>query len=155
MGGMLLAFTAFAQDRDAQVNQVLNAWHQAAAQADFDTYFGLMSPESIFVGTDATEHWGYEAFKAYAKPYFDAGRAWSFTPLQRHIYGHGDVVWFDELLDTQMGSCRGSGVLRKIDGSWKIEHYVLSLTVPNEEVGKVIPLKAAQDSLLLREYQKP
>jgi hypothetical protein len=32
------------------------------------------------------------------------------------------------LLNTQMKICRGSGVLVKIDGEWKIKHYVLSMT---------------------------
>ena len=32
--------------------------------------------------------------------------------LERHIYTSksGDFIWFDELLDTWMGACRGSGV---------------------------------------------
>jgi hypothetical protein len=38
------------------------------------------------------------------------------------------TAWFDELLNTQMKICRGSGVLVKIDGKWKIKHYVLSMT---------------------------
>jgi hypothetical protein len=31
-----------------------------------------------------------------------------------------------------MKICRGSGLV-KIDGKWKIKHYVLSMTVPNEK----------------------
>jgi hypothetical protein len=41
------------------------------------------------------------------------------------------MAWFDEL-STQMKICRGSGVLVKIGNDWKIKHYVLSMTVPNE-----------------------
>jgi hypothetical protein len=37
-------------------------------------------------------------------------------------------------LSTQMKICRGSGVLVKIGNDWKIKHYVLSMTVPNENV---------------------
>jgi hypothetical protein len=31
-----------------------------------------------------------------------------------------------------MKICRGSGVVVKIDGKWKIKHYVLSMTIPNK-----------------------
>jgi hypothetical protein len=31
---------------------------------------------------------------------------------------------------TQMKICRGSGVVEKINGIWKVKQYVLSVTVP-------------------------
>jgi hypothetical protein len=53
-----------------------------------------------------------------------------FTALERHIYFFdktGKTAWFDELLNTQMKICRGSGVLvKKIGQEWKIKQYVLS-----------------------------
>ncbi len=51
------------------------------------------------------------------------------------------MVWFDELLDTWMGTCRGSGVLEKNNKEWKIKQYVLSVTIPNDSIQKVIKLK--------------
>jgi hypothetical protein len=47
-------------------------------------------------------------------------KAWSFA-LERHIYFDktGKTAWFDELLNTQMKICRGSGVLVKIGQSGK------------------------------------
>src|SRR6187402_298890 len=68
-----------------EITRVLNAWHKAAAEAKFDAYFDLMTTDAIFVGTDPTEHWDYEAFKTYARPYFDKGKAWNFTPIRRNI----------------------------------------------------------------------
>ena len=53
-----------------------------------------------------------------------------------------------------MKLCRGSGVLKKIDGQWKIAHYVLSIAVPNEHVGELIKLKKQKDSLLLIDLKK-
>jgi len=106
-----------------------------------------MTKEGVFVGTDAGEHWENKAFKSFSKPYFNAGKAWSFTSLERHIYQNDSAVWFDELLDTQMGICRGSGVLEIEDGQWKIAHYVLSIAVPNDQVSKLLELKKAQDSI--------
>ena len=49
------------------------------------------------------------------------------------------MAWFDELLDTHMKICRGSGVLvDQGNGQWKIKHYVLSMTVPNENVDEIV-----------------
>ncbi len=149
-GAFLTIGTTHGQKK--QIDSVLNAWHRAASEADFDVYFGLMTTDAVFIGTDATENWNLEEFKTYAKPHFDRGRAWSFQPVERHIYldETARFAWFDELLDTQMKLCRGSGVLREVDGDWKIAHYVLSIAVPNDNVNELINLKKASDSLLLK-----
>ena len=134
-----------------KIGHVLDQWHKAAAEADFEAYFELMTPHSIFIGTDATENWAYQEFKDFSKPYFDRGKAWSFTAVERNIFLSEDkkLAWFDELLDTQMKLCRGSGVLQKQDdGSWKIAHYVLSIAIPNDNVKTVIELKKEKDSIL-------
>ena len=62
--------------------------------------------------------------------------------------------WFDELLNTQMKICRGSGVLLKVGNEWKIQHYVLSMTVPNEEVNAAIKIKAPIEDVLIAKLQK-
>ncbi|QHI37819.1 hypothetical protein IMCC3317_32020 [Kordia antarctica] len=133
-----------------EINIVLDAWHKAAADADFDAYFSKMTADAIFIGTDATENWENAAFKEFSKPYFDKGKAWSFTALERNVFisEYGDIAWFDELLDTQMELCRGSGVLKKVDDTWKISHYVLSIAIPNDNVPEVIKLKKENDSIV-------
>ena len=138
------------------IHEVLDAWHKAAAEADFQTYFDLMGEQSVFIGTDAMENWQRDAFEAFSKPYFDQGKAWSFKARERNIYtsDDGSIAWFDELLDTWMGTCRGSGVLAKQDNSWKIRHYVLSITIPNEEIEPVIALKKTKDSLIQKEIKR-
>lgn len=140
----------------ANINSTLDAWHKAAAEAKFDTYFNLMAEESIFIGTDATENWDKKAFMAFAKPYFDKGKAWSFTALERHIYfdASGKTAWFDELLNTQMKICRGSGVLIKVGKEWKIKHYVLSMTIPNDNTDEVIKVKAPIEDKLIDTLKK-
>ncbi|WP_452227139.1 nuclear transport factor 2 family protein [Lacinutrix cladophorae] len=132
-----------------EIHTNLDAWHKAAANAKFDAYFNLMTKDGVFIGTDATENWQNEAFRTFSKPYFDKGKAWSFTALERNIYISEDkkIAWFDELLDTQMEICRGSGVLRLEDNTWKIAHYVLSITIPNNTVNEVITIKKEFDSL--------
>jgi ketosteroid isomerase-like protein len=149
------AFTVINTDEGKdkeKINSTLDAWHKAAAEAKYNDYFDLMTEDAVFIGTDATENWNKTQFQAFAKPFFDKGKAWSFTAVERHIYFDktGEVAWFDELLKTQMKICRGSGVLVKIGGKWKIKHYVLSMTVPNDNVEEVVKIKAAiEDQLLI------
>jgi hypothetical protein len=129
----------------SEINLVLNNWHKAAADANFNSYFDAMADDAIFIGTDATENWNKPAFIQFAKPYFDKGKAWNFTSLERNIYFSSDkkTAWFDELLNTQMKICRGSGVL-VVDknGNWKIKHYVLSMTIPNDHTDEVVKIKS-------------
>jgi hypothetical protein len=114
-----------------------------------------MTPKGVFIGTDATENWQNEAFRTFSKPYFDKGKAWDFKLLQRNIYINeaGNTAWFDELLDTQMKICRGSGVLIKVGNDWKIAHYVLSMTVPNETTSEVIKIKDKIESALIEKLK--
>jgi len=117
------------------VETVMDDWHNAAAEADFDRYFGdFADSSSIFMGTDATERWTVSEFKAYSKPYFDQGRAWNFTPVIRNVYisENGETAWFDEELSTpNLGPSRGTGVLVLQEGGWKIAHYNLTVPIPN------------------------
>ncbi|MGZ9735021.1 nuclear transport factor 2 family protein [Flavobacterium sp. GNP002] len=137
------------------INSTLDAWHKAAADANYNDYFSLMTDDAVFIGTDATENWNKTAFQAYSKPHFDKGKAWSFTALERHIYFDetGKTAWFDELLDTQMKICRGSGVLIKIGKEWKIKHYVLSMTIPNDNSNEVIKVKASIEDAMIKKLQ--
>lgn len=151
---ILLSFLCIAQclclsAQKNAINTSLNQWHKAAEEANFDNYFGFMASDAVFVGSDATEVWSYDEFKSFSKPYFDDGKAWSFTPIERHIYISDDkqMAWFDETLNSShMGVCRGSGVLEKQEGNiWKIKHYVLSLAIPNTHVAEIVKLKRTLD----------
>jgi hypothetical protein len=133
--------------------QSIDAWHSAAATAQFDDYFHLMTDDGVFIGTDATENWQLDEFKAFSKPYFDKGKAWSFTAIERHVYSHDNLVYFDELLDTQMGICRGSGVMKWQDSKWKIAHYVLSIAVPNDMVASLTQMKQQWDNDYIKELK--
>ena len=140
----------------AAIVKTLNNWHKAAAEAKLDSYFSFMTSDAVFIGTDPTENWQHEAFRTFAKPYFDKGKAWSFTPVQRNVYVSDakDMAWFDELLDTpNMKICRGSGVLKKQNGKWKIAHYVLSIAIPNEKTDETVKLKTDYDNALLQKLQ--
>ena len=140
---MLLLFVGLLAghlDAKADINKVLDTWHLAAAKADEETYFGHLSDDSIFLGTDATERWDKTAFRKFAHPHFAKGKAWTFEATRRGVQlsKDGKLAWFDEDLKTQgLGPCRGSGVLRLDDGAWKIVHYNLTLTIPNERLAEV------------------
>lgn len=143
-------------DSKDQINSTLDAWHKAAADARYNDYFSLMAEDAVFIGTDATENWNKSAFQAYAKPHFDKGKAWRFTALERHIFFDktGKIAWFDELLNTQMKICRGSGVLVKIGQEWKIKQYVLSMTIPNDNSKEVITIKSVLEDPLIKNLEQ-
>jgi hypothetical protein len=138
-----------------EIGAMLDAFNIAAAKADFNAYFDYFADESTFIGTDATEVWSKKEFMVWAKPYFDKKRTWNFTALKRNIYfsKDGKIAWFDELLDTQMKICRGSGVVEKVNGQWKVKQYVLSVTVPNEVVDKVVAEKTAIEDVLIQQLK--
>lgn len=164
----LLLFLIFFQTISAQkinnidlekskITQVLDDLNKYASEANFQKYFNLYAEESTFIGTDAKEIWNKKQFMDFAKPFFDRGKAWNFKSLKRNITFSKDMkyAWFDELLDTQMKICRGSGVLEKIKGTWKIKQYVLSMTIPNENVDEVVKIKSTlEDDLIQKLKQK-
>lgn len=145
---------ANAQDKET-INLTLNNWHKAACEANFDNYYDVLTDDAVYIGTDATEYWTKAAFKNFAKPYFDKGKAWCFSVLERHVYFSKDLktAWFDELLNTQMKICRGSGVLIKIKNGWKIKQYVLSMTIPNESTASVIKIKSDIENPLIEKLK--
>lgn len=135
------AATAVGADDSSRVAQTLNDFHQAAAQAEGERYFAHFAPGAIFLGTDASERWTLAEFKAFAQPYFEQGKGWTYLVKSRHIYFSEDqnTAWFDEMLENESyGICRGSGVLIKREGVWKIAQYNLSIPIPNALAKQVV-----------------
>ena len=130
----------------AAVERVLDDWHEAASKADGQRYFGHMTSDAIFLGTDASERWTQAEFRAYAEPYFARGQGWTYEPRERHVFlAPGGTAWFDERLwNAKYGECRGSGVLRREGVEWRIAHYNLSFPIPNEVVPKLLELLAGR-----------
>ena len=134
------------------LDSLVDAWHVAAATADSAAFFGAMSADGVYLGTDASERWLRDEMAAWAAPFFRRDTAWSFTPRERHwtLSADGQVAWFDEHLDSWMGTVRGSGVLTRRPGAkppldrgedpgppWLLRHYNLALAVPNERMDAV------------------
>ncbi|WP_262146989.1 nuclear transport factor 2 family protein [Chryseobacterium foetidum] len=143
------------EKEQTEIATMLDAFNVAAAKADYKTYFDFYADESTFIGTDATEVWEKKQFMVWAKPYFDKKSTWNFKSLKRNIHftKDGKMAWFDELLDTQMKICRGSGVVEKIGGQWKVKQYVLSVTVPNEVVDKVVEIKTPIEDAMIQKLK--
>jgi len=143
-------FASEAVDPGARdVEATLNRFHEAASRADGATYFALFAPEGIFIGTDASERWTVDQFRAYAMPYFLRGHGWTYVPRERHVQlsPHGDIAWFDEILDNKnYGVCRGSGVLRRVGGAWLICQYHLTIPLPNHLAEKIVKLIRAESA---------
>jgi hypothetical protein len=130
----------------SEINSLIDSWHLAAAKADYISYFKLMDKDAIFIGTDASELWTKAEFEKFSKPYFDKGKAWDFKSIDRKIYLSDDFkyAWFTEKLDTWMGICRCTGVIKKYDSGWLIKHYQLSVAVPNDKINEVISVIKSQ-----------
>ena len=119
----------------ARAGATLDALHGAAARADGTEYFALFAPDAVFLGTDATERWTLEEFRAYAEPFFRRGQGWSYRATERHVFlgEDGRTAWFDERLENaKYGEVRGSGVLVLRGGAWLVAQYNLAFPVPNE-----------------------
>jgi len=129
----------FAQNEKTIIEDLLNQWHQAAANADQQSYFDFIAEDGIYIGTDAKENWIKADFFEWSKSYFENGKAWSFEAIERNIYlsDKKNIAWFDEQLKFSGGMLRGSGVLAKEKNAWKLKHYVLSLPVPNDKFKEV------------------
>ena len=143
----LLLAAAPSPEALAAIGQTLDDFHRAAAAADEPRYFAHFAPDAVFLGTDPGERWTVPAFRAYAHPHFAAGKGWKYVPRERHVSVDGDLAWFDELLDNQKyGACRGTGVLRRIDGKWLLAEYSLTFLVPNAVAEKVAKISRAAAS---------
>ena len=124
-------------------SNLINLWHNAAASANFDAYFNAVTDDFVFLGTAPGERWNKKEFMAFSKPYFDKGKAWNFTSRNKRfkVLKKNKIVAFDEDLDTWMEGCRGSGVLVKEKGKWKISYYNLTVLIENEKIDDFIQLR--------------
>ena len=137
----------FANDKvnKSDIENVLNTFHQAAADANQDLYFSLLDEQAIFLGTDGSERWNKQEFAKFVTPYFSKGQGWLYQPGQRNITlvsqsnSNETLAFFDELLENNnYGQCRGTGVLRLTSSGWKILQYNLSIPVPNGIASNVV-----------------
>ena len=142
----LVAMISLSMQSDAKkpsLDGLVDKWHLAASNAHFVEYFEFMDDSFIFLGTADGERWGKEEFAEFSKPYFDKGKAWDFKASSRNwsFSKNKKIAWFDEDLDTWMRDCRGSGIMIKKKGEWKIVYYNLTVLIENEKVKEFIELR--------------
>ena len=123
-------------DLQQELHTLIDNWHEAAANADADAFFGAMTKDGIYIGTDKSERWLRDELRKWAAEAFERETAWAFTAIDRVVTVADDErhAWWDETLDTWMGVCRSTGILERTPEGWKIKHYQLSVTVPNEKI---------------------
>jgi ketosteroid isomerase-like protein len=125
----------------AAVDAVLDAFHAAAAAADEDAYVATLAGSMVFLGTAPGERWQAGAWREFVHSYFSRGKGWSYVPTARSVElsEDGRTAWFDETVENEhYGACRGTGVLTRREGGWKIEQYNLTIPVPDEIAGDVV-----------------
>lgn len=122
-----------------QVNKVIESLHIFASGGRWNDYFALFHKDAVFLGTDDTERWQKEEFEKYARK----TDGWNFKKVERNISldAGATFAWFDEKLNgDQLGRCRGTGVLIKYEGQWKIIQYNLTISIPNEIAISVVKM---------------
>ena len=136
---LIFIFNITADDQINEINTLLDGLHKDAHKGNYESYFKRYTSDAFFLGTDKTERWSIEEFKAYAQPAFEDGHGWTYKVVDRNVEGSGNTRWFDEIVfNKKLGHCRGTGVVQLINGEWKIVHYALTMLIPNsvaEEVG--------------------
>ena len=141
---IILGLSGIAISADVDdIGKVLDDFHDAAAHADKDRYLGLMTDDAVFMGTDEWERWPkHPDFTDYVDGRFKNG-GWSYKSVERQIRvaDSGDIAWFDEVVFSESnGRFRGTGVLTRQNGTWKIAHYAMSFLVLNENWEEVVEL---------------
>ena len=127
----------------ADNGRLLDDFHDAAAKADLDRYFGHFTADAVFLGTDPTERWTKQEFRAWAAPYFQGDSAWVYHAVERHVQlaPGGKAGWFDEVVrNDKYGDLRGTGVVLLEDGRWKLAQYNLTFLIPNDDAAKVLEI---------------
>ena len=134
------------QPKTAELDKLVDQWHKDAADAKFDAYFAFMDESFVYIGTAPNERWPKPQFADFCKPYFDKGKAWDFKMTERkwNFSEDGKTAWFDEVLDTWMMDCRGTGVMIKTAKGWKIVLYDLHVLVENEKINEFLELRKQQ-----------
>lgn len=122
--------------QEIRLNQFMDTWHRAAAKANAEVFFGMMSEDAVYIGTDKTERWLRDELREWASGAFARESAWTFKATKRNwqIHAENQFAICDELLETWMGPCRSTAVLSWNGDSWQIIHYQLSVTIDNNKI---------------------
>ena len=144
---LLIPLMVVAQETQPEleaVAEVIDDFHDAAAHGDRERYLGHLTDDAVYLGTDEWERWPkYPDFDEYVSARFKDGSGWNYKSVDRiiRLSDSQDVAWFDEVLFSETsGRIRGTGVLTRQFGQWKLEHYAMSFLIYNENWDEVIEL---------------
>ncbi len=144
---LLFSVAAVADNHDIKldaINNVLDDLHDAAAHGDKQRYLNHFTADGVFLGTDEWERWPkHPDLTSYVDSRFKDGTGWNYKSVERmvSISTSSEVAWFDEVLfSEQNGRFRGTGVLARQNGMWKVAHYAMSFLILNENWDEVIEL---------------
>lgn len=144
---LAILFTGAASADNADVSaidNVIDDFHDAAAHGDKARYLGHMTANGVFMGTDEWERWPKNPeFSEYVDGRFKDGVGWNYKSVERKVTvaNSAEIAWFDEVVYSETnGRFRGTGVLVKEAGEWKIAHYAMSFLILNENWEEVIEL---------------
>ncbi|MFT2091957.1 nuclear transport factor 2 family protein [Paraglaciecola sp. 2405UD69-4] len=131
--------TSLAQTKEqpsVAINKLLDGLHLAASEAKLDKYLNSFTANGVFMGTDDWERWSRPVtLDKYVSERFAGGTGWTYKSVERNLVLSEDsnTAWFDEItVSEKWGRFRGTGVVIKQQGEWKIAHYAMSFLVPNE-----------------------
>lgn len=144
---MLFSVTAIADNQETDllaIGAVIDNFHDAAAHGDKTRYLDQLTDDAVFMGTDEWERWPKRPdFIDYVGSRFKDGTGWKYQSVERtiKISDSSEFAWFDEVIfSASNGRFRGTGVLSRQDGRWKIAHYAMSFLIFNENWDDVIEL---------------
>lgn len=128
------------EEEAASAEALLRDVHRARGEPDFDRYFDCFAPAAIIFGTDRSERLNLARWRARVGPYFEWTKGTTSIPLEQRVYPapNEDMAWFEELIEReQLGRMRVTGVLKRIEGRWKLLHYNQVVLIPKAMVEDV------------------
>jgi hypothetical protein len=122
------------EDGEKTVLAALNAYHESLKEGDVERHFALLAPGAVMFGTDPEEQWDPESYRAWLEPFLPVNRETASFPVEQNVSlsDDGCTAWFHERLSKPgFGELRVTGVMRRVDGDWKIAQYHCAFPIPN------------------------
>ncbi len=120
----------------AGASSMLRDFHLARPESDGERFFDYFTPEAVVLLTDRSERLTMARLRAFLGLYQAQGhQSPTLTPVERHVHlsPEKNMAWLEERIEEQhLGQMRATGVLRRVDGTWKIAHFNLVILVPPE-----------------------
>jgi len=129
-------------ERSSGVEDVIRQMWTSIGTGDAQAVSDLIAPvdEVLWIGTDPEEWWsGADEVKRVIEEQLRATGGFDVVGTDPAAFVDGDVAWVADrgairLPDATEIPLRATGVLRRLDGRWRIVQFHASVGVANEEV---------------------